>query len=268
MALINLQDARWCDMVFADRNKEYGAYVLRRENDKTTLIAFLTTILLFSAGLSFPYLWDRFHNPTIDQSISIGSDVIDLFDPTMPPDVPIPDVPVPHLTSLQQTIAFHAYEIVPDQLSRGELHSLDEIAGAVIGSTDQTGVPGTGEELLPQEGGGIIDGGMEEILLDVQLMPEFPGGEAAMMSYISTHFVYPASAIEEGVKGIVFVNFVIEKDGSISHVGLADPNRRVGLGCDEEALRVIASMPRWKPGSQNGEKKRVQFTIPIKLELQ
>ena len=117
---------------------------------------------------------------------------------------------------------------------------------------------GTGATIIEQS---------EEPALFVSEMPEFAGGESALMAYISSHYTYPAPAREAGVSGMIYINFVIEKDGSISQVGLADPNRKIGLGCDEEAIRVISNMPHWKPGKQNGIAKRVQFTVPIKLSL-
>ena len=96
-------------------------------------------------------------------------------------------------------------------------------------------------------------------------MPKFPGGEKKLMSYLGNNIKYPEKAKKDGVKGRVFISFVVEKDGRIDNVELL---RGIGSGCDEEAMRVIKSMPKWSPGMTNGEPVRVQYNLPIKFALQ
>ncbi len=98
----------------------------------------------------------------------------------------------------------------------------------------------------------------------VEQMPEFPGGAEAMMKSIAGNIKYPEAAIDKNIEGRVFVSFVIEKDGSVSNVKVL---RGIGGGCDEEAARVISSMPKWKPGKQKGEFVRVSYQIPIMFKL-
>lgn len=98
----------------------------------------------------------------------------------------------------------------------------------------------------------------------VEQMPKYPGGEKAMLSYLSNNITYPATAKKEGIQGRVFVNFIIEKDGRVSEVKIL---RGIGGGCDEEALRVVSSMPDWEPGMQSGKAVRVSFNLPIKFKL-
>ena len=104
-----------------------------------------------------------------------------------------------------------------------------------------------------------------EIFKVVEVMPEFPGGAAKMMEYIQKNMKYPMMARESDIQGRVFVNFVVEPDGSISNVTVM---RGIGGGCDEEALRVVQSMPKWKPGKQRGSAVRCSFTVPIIFKLQ
>ena len=99
----------------------------------------------------------------------------------------------------------------------------------------------------------------------VEVMPVFPGGEKKLMSYLGNNIKYPEKAKKDGVKGRVFITFVVEKDGRIDNVELL---RGIGSGCDEEAMRVIKSMPKWSPGMTNGEPVRVQYNLPIKFALQ
>lgn len=104
----------------------------------------------------------------------------------------------------------------------------------------------------------------EEIFVIVESMPEYPGGIAALYQYINEQIKYPATAKEIGIQGRVFVTFVIETDGSVSSVEVL---RGIGGGCDEEAVRVVQSMPRWKPGKQRGIPVRVRYNLPVKFTL-
>ncbi len=104
-----------------------------------------------------------------------------------------------------------------------------------------------------------------EIFKVVEEMPEFPGGTAKMMEYIQKNIKYPMMARESDIQGRVFVSFVVEPNGSITNVAVL---RGIGGGCDEEALRVVQSMPNWKPGKQRGSAVRCSFTVPIVFKLQ
>jgi TonB family protein len=98
----------------------------------------------------------------------------------------------------------------------------------------------------------------------VETLPEFPGGEEAIINYIVTNVKYPEDAKKTGIQGTVFINFIVEKDGAISHVKVL---KGIGKSCDEEALRVVKTMPKWKPGLEKGEPVRVKFVLPIKFAL-
>jgi protein TonB len=104
-----------------------------------------------------------------------------------------------------------------------------------------------------------------EIFQVVETMPTFPGGDAARMKFLQDNITYPQMARESGIQGIVYATFVVEPNGSVSDVRIM---RGIGGGCDEEAIRVIKSMPKWNPGMQRGKPVRVQFTMPIKFTLQ
>jgi protein TonB len=105
----------------------------------------------------------------------------------------------------------------------------------------------------------------QEIFQIVEEMPSFPGGEGKLMEYVAKNIKYPQIARETGIQGRVFVGFVVEPDGSISNVKLL---RGIGGGCDEEAMRVIKSLPKWKPGKQRGKAVRVSYQIPVFFKLQ
>ena len=104
----------------------------------------------------------------------------------------------------------------------------------------------------------------DEVFVVVEEQAEFPGGLDSMYAYIQKNLVYPEKAKAEGIEGRVFVQFVIEKDGSISNILV---KRAIGGGCEEAAVEIIKNMPKWKPGKQRGKPVRFQFTLPIKFEL-
>jgi periplasmic protein TonB len=104
-----------------------------------------------------------------------------------------------------------------------------------------------------------------EIFTIVEEQPSFPGGEEALMEFLGKNIAYPPMAKESGIQGTVFVTFVVEPDGSVTNVKTL---RGIGGGCDEEAIRVVKNMPKWKPGKQRGKPVRVQFNLPIRFILQ
>ena len=105
----------------------------------------------------------------------------------------------------------------------------------------------------------------DKVFEKVEDMPEFPGGEQAMMDFVSKNVVYPKEAQEKGISGRVMVNFIVEKDGSVNEVKIV---RGIGGGCDEEAVRVVKAMPKWKPGKEKGKPVRVSYIMPIFFKLQ
>lgn len=104
-----------------------------------------------------------------------------------------------------------------------------------------------------------------EVFTIVEEMPSYPGGDAKMYEYLGKNIKYPQIARESGIQGRVFVNFVVEPDGSVSNVKVL---RGIGGGCDEEAMRVVKTMPKWKAGKQRGKPVRVSYTLPVVFKLQ
>jgi len=104
----------------------------------------------------------------------------------------------------------------------------------------------------------------EKALMEVDEMPEYPGGMDAMFKFIGENLKYPASAKEKGIQGTVVISFIVNKDGSISDTEIL---RGIGGGCDEESLRIVNAFPAWKPGVNEGEKVRTQMRLPIMYKL-
>ena len=105
----------------------------------------------------------------------------------------------------------------------------------------------------------------DKVLEKAEVMPEFPGGEQAMMKFVSENVQYPEEAKEKEISGRVLVGFIVEKDGSVNEVKIV---RGIGGGCDEEAVRVVKAMPKWKPGKEKGKPVRVSYMMPFTFKLQ
>ena len=104
----------------------------------------------------------------------------------------------------------------------------------------------------------------DAIFVVAENAPEFPGGEDSLYAYIARNIVYPEAAKKEKIEGRVFVTFIVEKDGQVSSAKIL---RDIGGGCGEEAIRVVKSMPKWKPGTQRGNPVRFQFNLPVSFGL-
>lgn len=102
-------------------------------------------------------------------------------------------------------------------------------------------------------------------MFDIQNPPKFPGGESAMLQYISQNLQYPAAARESGIEGTVVITFVVGKDGSISNIKIV---KDIGGGCGKEAARVVAYMPKWSNGEANGHPVKVMYTLPVRFKLE
>lgn len=141
----------------------------------------------------------------------------------------------------------------------------DKKEGRDVATESSAAAPGSADtlDIIPEEVDIIEDN--SEVFVVVEKQPEFPGGNAAMMKFLGDNIKYPAVAQENGIQGRVIVNFVVEKDGALSDMQVV---RSQDAALDKEAVRVIESMPRWKPGTQRGEAVRVRYTLPVVFRLQ
>ena len=154
---------------------------------------------------------------------------------------------------------------VPDTMKAEEKKTACKIDVDLVIPGDIVEVDDVTEEFIAPEVGEVENSDMVDVYTIVEQMPAFPGGEAELFHYISKNIRYPQEAKEKGIQGRVFVGFVIEKDGSVSNVRNI---RGVDSELDAEAMRVVESMPKWKPGMHNGEFVRVSYQIPIHFKLE
>jgi len=267
----------WLNLVFENRNQEYGAYELRLKSSSYLRNALVVSAVGFSLLVMVPSILSVLSNK---DTTSI-TDAIPLDDDKTVYHLREVELPAKKQQAASQISAGaksdfkqinHAPpKVVDDNLGK-DAPTIDEINTAVIGSENINGIESTGSNLTGTTDGtgtgleatGTGSGAENDIVLFADMMPEFPGGMAAWSKFLNRNLQYPAAARETGVQGRVTVSFVVEKNGAITGLKVLGG---IGAGCDEEALRVIKKSPFWKPGYQNGKAVRVAYVIPIVFRL-
>lgn len=258
----------WISLVFEGRNKEYGAYDLRKSSVRNAGFAVLISVSLFALALSMPMIIKMFgKDDTADEKVKIAVDVELLAPPPIDPNEP-PPPPVEPPPPLKTTIKFTPPEIVKDEEVTEEdiPPAQEEFEDADAGAKSEQGdTSGVDLSLLDASGEDVIgDEGNDQVFTVVEQMPEFPGGEVALLKYLGS-IQYPAIAKENDIEGSVYIRFVIEKDGHVSTVEVAKGSDKI---LNEAAVEHVKKMPPWKAGKQNGKEVKVQYIVPIKFILQ
>ena len=246
------------EIVFKNRNKDYGAYALREKYPRILLLAMFVGFFILLATLSAPVIasyYNRSH--LVNSNVSVTADIMNA--PTNEPPPP-PPPPSPVLEKIEQ-VRFVAPTVVEDDIE-SSFGIQDDFANRnnpapsmeIDVPTTEAVQPQTLEYVPPQD-----------IFTVVEEQPLFPGGDEARIEFLMRNIKYPESAKDIGIQGKVYLSFVVETDGSISQIIVL---RGIGGGCDEEAIRVVSMMPKWEPGKQRGKPVRVQFNLPIKFTLQ
>ena len=276
MAKLDLISLEWTDLVFEGRNQDYGAYQLRKGTSKrniwSIIIVALAAALLF-LGLTVHRMAEPSRTVMNMQAVEVANIKKDKKDVKVEKKDPVKVEPERIIEKVKSSVKVTAPVIRKDNLVKEEDEiKLDEIEKSTkaIGALTVDGNDELGGEVLrikeeiasPEPPKHVEDNKIFEV---VEQNPTFPGGTAALMSWLSQNIKYPVIAAENGVKGRVIVQFVVEKDGSITDVVVV---KSVDPSLDKEATRVIKNMPHWIPGRQNGSPVRVRFTVPVTFTLQ
>ena len=278
MSKIDLISGEWTDLVFAGRNQAYGAYQLRKGTGKRnviSIIAVVALVLLCQIGLSLKKAADAEARKRAAMTEVV--ELSKLEQPKKKAEVKqqkkIQVEPEKVVERVKSSIKFTAPVIKKDNEVKPEeeLKTQDELMNTktAIGAIDVKGNDDKGGEVLKLKEAVAQPEPKPEVenkVFDVvEQMPSFPGGNAALMKYLSDNVKYPVVAQENGVQGRVVVSFVVEKDGHITDVKVV---RSVDPSLDKEAARVVRSMPSWIPGKQNGSAVRVKYNVPVSFKLQ
>jgi periplasmic protein TonB len=266
---LNIFSDEWCDCVFEGRNQDYGAYVFRKLSNKRHLNALIIASALFIVAISSPIIIKTIIPKSKETHVEVTTLANLKMEENKPKDKIIEDLPPPPV--LKSSIKFTPPVIKADKevneeqlpktqeelqqsklsISTADVKGTDEDKGKLIGEVDANKRNITNEDVVKP-------------FVIVEQMPDFPGGTEELMKFLHKNTQYPQMARETSIQGTVYVQFVVNKDGKISAVKIL---RGIGGGCDEEAIRVVKSMPDWKPGKQNGVAVPVFFQLPIKFTL-
>ncbi|MDB5131394.1 MAG: Gram-negative bacterial tonB protein [Mucilaginibacter sp.] len=259
----DLYKTEWLDLVFENRNKNYGAYYLRQHYAgnmvKAMGITFFGVAALFGASIVFNTKQLRVMLPPQARSVIVN------LTPISPPVNPPKKVDPPKSSAPVKTIQNLPPVVMPDGQAKTPPIENAKITGA-IGQTTTTGTvtdPGIIETNTGTGTQPVVDESIH-ILPGLDVMPEPAGGESAWAKFLNKNLRFPLPAQDAGVSGKVILSFVIEKDGHLSNIVV---ERGAGYGFDEEAMRVLKLAKAWKPGMQNGQPVRVRYAIPINFQL-
>ncbi|MES2812610.1 MAG: energy transducer TonB [Bacteroidota bacterium] len=257
---------QWLDLVFEGRNKKYGAYELRKENPKTSLKALFIGAFVFAAAISAPMIinmipsGDDAKNSLDEKVVLVNMDKPKENIPPPPPKKVEP--PKPKVDEVK----FVKPKVVEAKKVTEEIKTIEELKDKNIAEKDQKGDENakvtidqpTGDSDKAAE---VVDNNVYSSA-GIEVQPEFPGGNVeGWQKYIRNKFKMPE--FEQDTKGKIFVEFVVEKDGSLTDVKVL---RDVGYGSKEEAMRIVKNSPRWKPGIQNGKPVRTKFMQIISID--
>lgn len=266
MNISDISKASIDDLVFEFRNKNYGAYFLRKIYNRNLITSAGVATGLFLLFIAIPTIINAISSAkTEDKKIDLSE--VDLAPP--PPEdktePPPPEVEPP--PPLKSTIQFTPPEPVEDnKVTETRMTTTDDLKDLDISNkTEEGDKNGVDRSLLDENvGKGPVQQEDNQVYTYVEQMPEFPGGEAKLLKYLADNIKYPPMASENDIQGRVIIEFVVGADGKIKDAKVA---KGIGFGCDEEALRVVKSMPPWNPGKQNGRSVNVNYRVPVKFTL-
>lgn len=277
METTKLLKSDFLDILFDDRNKDYGAYDLRRRYNKRVRNAVVGMTAIVALVIGGYTVSTRLM--ASDKEVYIPKDYVELPPmetvemPVEKPVIPPPAAQTPP-PAAAPTVDAAIFRIDRDENVRpeDEVPKNADLTDKAIGLADIDGDPDGVDFGVPEGTGGtgvvealpVVE--KERPFITVEIMPEFPGGEAALRKFLQDHIRYPVMAQDNGVSGMIFVRFVVGKDGRITEVETI--GARKGAGLEEEAMRVVRKMPKWKPGRQNGENVPVYFNLPVNFRMQ
>jgi periplasmic protein TonB len=246
------------DLLFASRNREYGAYQLRKKYNAVVIGGIIFASLVCSAAVILPFVL----NPPSEHIISGGSRYVQVTMENLKPpeeDIYIPTVPPPPKSNPVLDIVKYVPPVVVDTIITYEkpIPSNDELIANTTNTQTETNNSGHGNELIS----GDVGSGDGDAFFLVEIMPSFRGGGLdKFRDWIKKRTNYPQEAIDKKIRGTVFLSFVVEKDGSVSNINVI---KGVNPLLDNEAVKAISESPKWTPGLQRGQPVRVRYLIPL-----
>ncbi|KAA6347064.1 hypothetical protein EZS27_005475 [termite gut metagenome] len=269
MAKIDLTSAEWCDLIFKDKNKVYGAYVMRKESAKRHNWAMLIVAVVAFVGFTLPRLIEL-AIPEKKEEMTEVTSFVELEQPEVKQQERMKPVEVlPPPPALKSSIKFTAPVIKKDEEVRedDELKSQEELnqTKMAISIADVKGNDEANGQDIADLKFVVTQKEEEKPYQVVEQMPAFPGGIEELMKFISNNMKYPTISQENGIQGRVICRFVVSNNGTVQDIQII---RSLDPYCDKEAIRVLKLLPKFIPGKQNGRNVPVYFTLPVVFRLQ
>lgn len=246
------------ELVFEHRNKSYGAYLIRLFYPERITRSFLYAAAGFVLAICSPFIIGWLTSKTKEEFKATQEVVVNLTEPP-PLDETPPPPPPPPPQQVRETVKFTPPKVVDKPVEEEQPPPQEKLSETTVSTVTQEGEK---EIELPPEP--VVDPDEGKIFTIVEEMPSFPGGENKLFEYLRNNIKYPPVARENGITGRVYVTFIVDREGKIRDAKVL---RGIGAGCDEEAVRVVRSMPDWKVGKQNGRPVQVQYNLPINFTL-
>ena len=261
------------DIIFQNRNRAYGAFALRQQYRPILTRAVGLGIGLFLAALATPTLYARFWPKNlVDSELSMKEVTLTkIAEPPVEKPIVIPpaeQAPAVNTVRNPPVVVMPDVDVDEETLPPTVEDFKDATSGAITAEgTGDVEVIAAPEAKAPTviEKAVEVEAKSETEFVIVEQQPEFPGGMKALADFLGKSLKYPRAAASAGVSGKVFVSFIVNSDGSLTDLQVL---KGIGFGCDEEAIRVMQKMPRWKPGKQSGRAVRVKFNLPISFTLE
>ena len=248
-------------IVFKDRNKNYGAFYLRTIYKKSMSKAVIIGITIFLVMITIPLIGNYLANKhRILKHHEDITPIIRTYDPKKDDHI-IPPPKKEEIKDIIKKVVFRLQIVRQDQADTTTF-TMDDIND----KNKNRHIDSVFTEIPVKERvkDNDIDIKPDSIFHYVEEIPTYQGGESALFGFLASNVHYPQVAINYGVQGIVYVAFVVEKDGSLSNFRAVT---KLGAGCDDEAVRVSSMMKKWNPGRQNGKCVRVEVVLPVKFQL-
>jgi protein TonB len=262
----NVTDHGRNNLVFQNRNHDYGAYTIRRDYNHHLFLALFISTGIFLSAFIIPKMMLN-SNASSLVLIPKTDQVIVQYDIT-PPITKAEELPPPVIEKPKKEIATQnnlQYKAVEEKVEQTAIVNQNIVNPGTTTTIGQVGEPVIDKPII-EDGTEKVEQPLSGPLLTAEVMPSFPGGEAALFRYLQGNINYPYGARENGIKGTVIVGFVIDVTGKPVMLTILK-GIRGGKDLEAEAMRVIASMPNWSIGKQNDKPVPVQFSLPVKFDL-
>lgn len=270
MNILGNNSSKLNDVIFENRNKNYGAYAIRQSYNDSLMKSLICLSSMIALVFGFAFAYNKVTKEDAVEKLTIFSDpALDPIEYTTKVDMTPITKPVENTAAAATAPAGAIATVITDNAPETTTPTNLSTPINGVGTETATGISTDGPETSTVTTISAVEPAVtpsSEALIVVDDMPEFEGGVAGLMRYVKQNISYPSVAREIGAEGIVYVSFVVNESGNVESAKVV---KGIGYGCDEEVVRVVSKMPRWKKAGKNaGHPVKVRFNIPVAFKLQ